>query len=176
MSNVKTGLFLYRHYIIAVTISLPEEELTQLHDLLAAWPAGRRVAVESELRTLIGKLLHMCGVVRPGKYFVRRMLLAVGLPQLNSGQVEYGASGGSPRRRVDLTAEFHADIAFWTLIVNRALRSSGGTLGASLHSFYLQPHSHTLVSDASGTAIWAGAAWSRADGGGWIGRMMCKNA
>lgn len=46
---------------IAMTISLPEEKLTQLHDLLAAWPAGRRFAVESELRTLIGKLLHVCG-------------------------------------------------------------------------------------------------------------------
>ena len=71
---------------VAMTISLPAEKLTQLHNLLAAWPAERTVATtESEFRTLIRKLLHGCGVVRPGKYFVRRMLLAVGLDQIEPG-------------------------------------------------------------------------------------------
>ena len=80
---------------VAMTISLPAEKLTQLHNLLAAWPAERTVATtESEFRTLIRKLLHGCGVVRPGKYFVRRMLLAVGLDQIEPG------TGNTERREV----------------------------------------------------------------------------
>ena len=65
-----------------MTVSLPAEKLTQLHNLLAAWPAESIVAIESELRALLGKLLRVCRVVRPGRYFVRRMLLAVGLELL----------------------------------------------------------------------------------------------
>ena len=45
----------------------------------------------------------------------------------------------------------HADVAFWALNIDRARGSTGGRLGASLHSYDLQLH--TLVSDPSGTAM-----------------------
>ena len=78
-----------------MSISLPSLKLTQFHSLLPACPAERTVATESERRTHIGKLLHVCGVVRPGKYFVRRILLAVGLIQFNPRQENCEASGSS---------------------------------------------------------------------------------
>ena len=55
-------------------------KLARTHDLLRQWPASRSHAPETEVRSLIGKLLHLCEVVRPGKFFVGRMLNQLGLP------------------------------------------------------------------------------------------------
>ena len=59
---------------VAMTISVPLEKLERLRDTLNEWSRDRVVASEEELRSLIGRLMHLCEVVRPGKYFVRRML------------------------------------------------------------------------------------------------------
>ena len=59
---------------VAMTISVPVAKLERLRDTLSEWPSDREVASEDELRSLIGRLLHLCQVVRPEKYFVRRML------------------------------------------------------------------------------------------------------
>ena len=59
---------------VAMTTSVPLEKLERLRDTLHEWSPDRVVASEEELRSLIGRLLHLCEVVRPGKYFVRRML------------------------------------------------------------------------------------------------------
>lgn len=66
--------------------------------------------------------------------------------------MKYGGSGGSRTRCITLTPEFHADIAFWTLNVRRARGSITGRLGDPLETLYHQPHSYTLVFDASGAA------------------------
>ena len=58
---------------IAKTISLPQGKVGQLRELLAKWPGDRRGASESELHWSMGKLLHVCEVVRPGNCFVRSM-------------------------------------------------------------------------------------------------------
>ena len=54
---------------VAMTISVPLEKLERLRDTLHEWSPDRVVASEEELRSLIGRLLHLCEVVRPGKYF-----------------------------------------------------------------------------------------------------------
>ena len=54
---------------VAMTISVPLEMLERLRDTLHEWSPDRVVASE-ELRSLIGRLSHLCEVVRPGKYFV----------------------------------------------------------------------------------------------------------
>lgn len=71
---------------VAMTTSLPADKPEQLNHFLAEWPERRAATPESEVRCLIGNLLHVCAVVRPGNYFVRRMLHAVGLPQQNRGR------------------------------------------------------------------------------------------
>ncbi|CAM9721631.1 unnamed protein product [Hapterophycus canaliculatus] len=41
----------------------------------------------TEVRGLIGKLLHLCEVARPGRYFVQRMLNQLGLVPVESKSV-----------------------------------------------------------------------------------------
>ena len=144
---------------VAMTISLPQGKFGQLRELLAGWPRERRSAPESELRSLMGKLLHVCEVVRPGKFFVRRMLNQLGMLPVQAWHERVRGPGGgdrasSSRSHVRLGGEFHDDLSFWRLMVAKAMGTGGGsTLSAPLLSFYLQPHSRTLISDASGDAM-----------------------
>lgn len=55
---------------VAMAISVPVGKLERLRDLISEWPSDREVASEDELRSSIGQLLHLCEVVRPGKYLV----------------------------------------------------------------------------------------------------------
>lgn len=56
---------------MAMTISVPQEEkFVQLQDMLDQWPASRRTATVNEARSLLGKLLHLSEVVRPGEFFI----------------------------------------------------------------------------------------------------------
>ena len=139
---------------VAMSASLPPTKLVQLRQLLARWPADRRIASESELRSLMGRLLHVCEVVRPGIFFVRRMLNQLGLPPVPAGDDEPWGSRGRKRARIRLGREFHDDLSFWRLLVDKAVGPGVvSTLDAPLLSFYLQPHARTLVSNASGDAM-----------------------
>ena len=51
---------------VAMTNSVPLKKLERLRDTLNEWSPDRVVASEEELRSLIGRLLHLCEVVRPG--------------------------------------------------------------------------------------------------------------
>ena len=64
---------------VAMAISVPLEKLERLRDTLNEWSPDRVIASEEELHSLISRLLYLCEVVRPGKYFVRRMLNQEGL-------------------------------------------------------------------------------------------------
>ena len=55
-------------------ISVPLEKLERLRETLSEWSPDHEVASEEELPSLIGRLLHLCEVVRPGKYSVRPTL------------------------------------------------------------------------------------------------------
>ena len=82
---------------------------------MAEWPTDRRVATVKEVRFLLGKLLHLCEVVRPGKFFVRRILNQLGLAPLKEGEgLGKGVNVGGKHRRgcVRLSREFHDDLAF----------------------------------------------------------------
>ena len=47
---------------VAMTISVPVSKLKleRLRDILREWPSEREVASDNELRSLIGRLLHLC--------------------------------------------------------------------------------------------------------------------
>ena len=138
---------------VGMTISLPPAKLARLRALLRQWPDDRAFASESELRTLTGKLLHVCEVVRPGKFFVRRMLNQLGLSSGSPWKDNLEMRRARKRKPLKLTPEFHSDVAFWRLLVEGVLQHRGGTLHAPLYSFFLQPPSRTLWSDASGDAM-----------------------
>ena len=64
---------------VAMVISLTSAKLLELSPLLEAWPPTRTVASEYELRSLMGKLLHVSEVVRPGKLFDQRIINHMGM-------------------------------------------------------------------------------------------------
>ena len=53
---------------VSMTTSVTQAKMAQLRDLVGEWPTDRRVATVKEVRSLLGKLLHLCEVVRPGKF------------------------------------------------------------------------------------------------------------
>lgn len=141
---------------VAMTISVPQEKVVHLRALLDEWPADRRVAPIKEARSLLGKLLHLSEVVRPGKFFVRRILNQLGLAPLKAREANEGVVVGSKHRRefVRLSREFHDDLAFWRMAMEIATGPDGVTrLEAPLFSCYLQPPCRIIISDASGDAM-----------------------
>ena len=129
---------------VAMTISVPLAKLERLRDSLSEWSPDRVVA-SVELRSLIGRLLHLCEV-RPGKYFIRRMLNQVSLPPVRAWSAKFHVShtraASSPR--MHLGPEFHVDVSFWRLLVARGLGSPAGRLSAHLYRSYMQPPAFTL--------------------------------
>ena len=116
---------------VAMVISLTSAKLLQLRILLEARPPSRTVASECELRSLMGKLLHVSEVVRTGKFFVRRIINQLGMSPVRPWGERFGLSGAGKRRHklracVRLGPEFHDDISFWRMVVQRALRPEGG--------------------------------------------------
>lgn len=53
---------------VAMTIAAPAEKLADMHEMLLQWPPERVSASEKEVRSLVGKLLHLCTVVRIGRF------------------------------------------------------------------------------------------------------------
>ena len=56
-----------------MTIEVPPKKLAAALDSLRQW-ARRRTCTKRELKSLIGKLGHICKVVRPGRMFSRRLI------------------------------------------------------------------------------------------------------
>ena len=141
----------------SMTISVTQENVAQLRALSAEWPTDRRVATVKEVRSLLGKLLHLCEVVRPGKFFVRRILNQLGLAPLKAGEgMANGVVVGGKQRRGcgRLSREFHDDLAFWRIVVEMATGPNDITrLEAPLFCCFLQQPSRILISDASGDVM-----------------------
>ena len=78
---------------VAMVISLTSAKLLQLNLLLQAWPPARTVASEYELRSLMGKLLHVPEVVRQGKKNVRRIINQLGMSPVRPWDERFGVSG-----------------------------------------------------------------------------------
>ena len=137
---------------VRMTIAVTPEKIAKTQALLAEWPGDRRTACVHDVRSLLGKLLHLCEVVRPGKFFIRRILNQLGLAPL-----QVGAGRLPPARRRDtltLTREFLADLAFWRLVFEMSTGSDGVVrLEAPLLCSFLQPPSRVRVSNASGDAV-----------------------
>ena len=116
---------------VAMVICLTSAKLLQLRTLLEAWPPSRTVESEYELRSLMGKLLHVSEVVRPGFCFVRRIINQLRMSPVQPWDERFGVSGAGKGRRklracIRLGQEFHDGVVFWRMVVQRALRPKGG--------------------------------------------------
>lgn len=81
--------------------SLPVATMLDVQDLLLDWTMSRTPALESEVRELIRKWLHVYKIVRPGKLLLCRMLNYLELPVVKPwpDKIKYGmAHGNGPSR------------------------------------------------------------------------------
>ena len=143
----------------AMTVSVPAAKLLALRETLTQWPAERTVASEKELRGLIGRLLNLSEITRPGRYFIRRLLNQLGMQPIQANRF----ASGSGARPIRSGPDFQADVDFWRLTVDGSLRSPTSCLSAPLIWSCPQPPTCTLWSDASGNAM-----------GGWFRQVGSK--
>ena len=122
-----------------MTVSLPQEKLDRIASLIHKW-LDRRSCTKSELESLIGQLQHASTVVKPGRSFLRRMIILA-------------KARRNPSHYIRLNQSFRADLMWWHMF----LRDWNGTslmsaLGRTEPTF-------TLASDASGS--WGCGAFFR---------------
>ena len=104
------------------------------------------------MRSLLGKLLYLCEVVRPGKFFVCRILNQLGLAPLKAGEgMGNGVAVGGKQRRmcVKLSREFHDDLVFWRIVVEMATGPNGITRNSTSDRKALDLTSAVLASSSS---------------------------
>ena len=80
-------------------IRLPEEKLQRLETLLQSWD-GKKSCTKHDLDSLIGQLQHATNVMKPGRSFLRRMIVLAKLAQ-------------KPWHHIRINASFKADLAWW---------------------------------------------------------------
>ena len=125
---------------MGLQLSLPEEKLRKLTELVASW-RRRKGCKKRELQSLAGYLNHACKVVRPGRRFLRGV---------------FGLLSQFKKRdhMIRLNSAFRADLEWWHAFAreqNGMAMMRGGELWGAMERV-------ELWSDASGS--WScGAIW-----------------
>lgn len=132
-----------------LTISMTDRKQHRLSRLLHAWPESRAIATARQVSELTGFLMHVSFALRPGKFFVGRLLAAVGLPKA----AVFVSRGSNPSRRVTLGPMFHDDIDFWRWLVQRGFAARGGHVTSPMYNIVVRPPRLAVFSDASKSAI-----------------------
>ena len=84
---------------LKMTIEVPDEKLIDANTLLRKWKK-RRTCTKRQLKSLIGKLGHICKVVRPGRMFSRRL-------------IDLSSTVKRMHHHITLNREARADIQWW---------------------------------------------------------------
>ena len=119
-------------------IRLPREKLQRIEALLQGW-GTKRSCTKHELDSLIGLLQHASTVVKPGRSFLRRMIVLA-------------KAASKPWHHIRINASFRADLAWWIPF----LRAWNGISMMSMLDD--QVPGGTVTSDASGS--WGCGAFS----------------
>ncbi|MEP2438517.1 MAG: hypothetical protein ABJH93_16610, partial [Roseibium sp.] len=96
--------------------------------------------------------MHVSFAVRPGSFFVQRMLVSMGTPRKTAG-ADYACHLANTGWRVVVGLEFHEDLEFWPSFVAEGLDVRRNRLSAPLHHLLQRPARRTLFMDASITAV-----------------------
>ena len=78
---------------------LPRKKVSELRDLVKEW-SQRKSCLVKDLQSLVGKLMHACKVVRPGRSFLGRML-------------ELLRGGKRKQQFLRLNSGFRSDLQWW---------------------------------------------------------------
>ncbi len=116
---------------IALEVRLPQEKLASLRTVLKSW-RGRKACRKRELLSLIGSMSHAARAVRPGRSYIRRLIVAA-------------AATKHMDQFVRLNREARADIEWWHTYA-ASLNGSAMMLAGPGTS-----HQVTITSDASGS-------------------------
>ena len=139
----------------AGTIGLPERKLEEIRSMLEGWPYDRKVATVGEVLSLAGKLHHAAFVIRPSRYYVRRLLQLTNLHLSGSEAAGKGEAWGAQRRarekgrRLVLTPEFMADVGWWKWFLGREGGVRGERVTSPAFSFVEQLPTRRWFADAS---------------------------
>lgn len=119
--------------------------------LLDQWPSSRTWATARQVAELTGFLLHVSFAMRPGKFFVGRLLAAVGMPQ----SAVFPSGVVNPHQRVTLGPLFHDELEFWRWFVAIGLDKKGESFSYPMYNILIRPPSITVFSDveASGRGL-----------------------
>ena len=135
--------------------SLQPERVDELREMLQKWPSARMHATVKEVLVLAGKLHHAAFVIRPGRYFVRRLLQLAGLHLNGVERAGGGDAWGRQRKkaqaskRLALSREFMADVGWWRWYLGEEGNEVGGEITSPSFGFAKQTASRTVFSDAS---------------------------
>ena len=83
--------------------SLPADKLEELRDLLTEWSSKEKASIQ-ELQSLAGMLNFACAVVRPGRFYLRRIIDW-------TAYLQKTVSGN--KRPVDIGPTVRGDSAWW---------------------------------------------------------------
>ena len=136
----------------ALTVTAPPHNRLKLRLLLAEWPPTRTYASAKQVSQQAGFLIHISFAVRPGSFFVHRLLASVGMSRIAAGD-HFAGRMANPGRRVARGPEVHADPEFWRWFVDKVVDARGGVLSASMYHLLERPAQRTLFSDSSKTAV-----------------------
>ena len=96
--------------------------------------------------------MHIYFAVRPGYFFVHRLLASVGMPRIADGD-QFAGRMANLGRRVAVGTEFHVDLELWRWFVDKGIDVRGGVLSAPMLHLLKRPAQHTLFLYASKTAV-----------------------
>ena len=123
---------------VNMIVRLPAEKLARYESLISEW-VQKKSCTKHELDSLIGQLHHAAAVVKPGRSFLRRMIVL-------------SKVATKPWHHLRLNASFHSDLLWWKLF----LRAWNGATMMSVIA--KQTTDAEIVSDASGK--WGCGAYS----------------
>ena len=116
---------------VLMTVSLPQDKLERLSALLSSW-LHRKVCTKHDLDSLIGQLQHASAIIKPGRSFLRRMIIL-------------SKTRHRPSHPIRLNQGFRSDLTWWRTFLHRW---NGITLMSALG---IQNPTFTVTSDASGS-------------------------
>lgn len=125
-------------------ISLPQDKVIKARELLAEFPSTRKKSTYKEVMSLIGRLRHYAFCIRPGRYFLRRM---INVTLLSEG----GVGRHCGRREITLDSEFHADIAWWSKLLDLHAQSPD-QYSLPIFAHVRRAADIRVIGDASGSA------------------------
>ena len=90
---------------VLMTVSLPQDKLERLSALLSSW-LHRKVCTKHDLDSLIGQLQHASAIIKPGRSFLRRMIIL-------------SKTRHRPSHPIRLNQGFRSDLTWWRTFLHR---------------------------------------------------------